>query len=102
MDFLTIDMVKMHCRIESYDPDPDRQAEIDDNIKTQANKAEQKVYEQIGRNYFDVIKEWGDVPAPIKSAALILTSRGLGECPYKDNNVVSALLRPYKKQPNNK
>ena len=37
-------MVKMHCRIELYDPDPDRQAEIDNNIKTQANKAEQEVY----------------------------------------------------------
>ena len=22
MDFLTIDMVKMHCRIELYDPNP--------------------------------------------------------------------------------
>lgn len=99
---MTIDMVKMHCRIEFYDPDTDRQAEIDDNIKTQANKAEQEVYARIGRNYFDIIKEWGYVPACIKSASLILTAKGLGECPYKDNNVVSALLRPYKKQPNNK
>ena len=94
---MTIDMVKMHCRIESYDPDPDRQAVIDDNIKAQANKAEQKVYEQIGRNYFDVIKEWGYVPACIKSAALILTSKGLGILPYDDGNVVRELLRPYKK-----
>ena len=102
MDFLTIDMVKMHCRIELYDPDPDRQAEIDNNIKTQANKAEQEVYARIGRNYFDIIKEWGEVPVSIKSAALILTAKGLGECPYDDGNVVSELLRPYKKQINNK
>ena len=95
-------MVKMHCRIEDYDPDPDRQAEIDDNIKTQANKAEQKVYEQIGRDYFDIIKEWGEVPPAIKQAALIITSRALIECPYEDGNVVKMLLRPYKKQTNNK
>ena len=102
MDFLTIDMVKKHCRIESYDPDPDRQAEIDNNIKTQANKAEQEVYARIGRNYFDIIKEWGEVPPAIKQAALILTSRSLIEHPFEDGNVVKMLLRPYKKQPNNK
>lgn len=102
MDFLTIDMVKMHCRIELYDPDPDRQAEIDNNIKTQANKAEQEVYARIGRNYFDIIKEWGEVPLAIKHAALILTSRALIEHPYEDGDVVKMLLRPYKKQTNNK
>ena len=102
MDFLTIDMVKMHCRIEFYDPDPDRQAEIDNNIKTQANKAEQEVYARIGRNYFDIIKEWGEVPVSIKQAALILTSRALIEHPYEDGNVVKMLLQPYKKQINNK
>ena len=95
-------MVKMHCRIEDYSKDPVRQREIDNNIKTEANKAEQKVYEIIGRNYFDIIKEWGEVPVSIKSAALILTSKGLGECPYDDGNVVRELLRPYKKKPNNK
>ena len=102
MDFLTIDMVKMHCRIELYDPAPDRQAEIDNNIKTQANKAEQEVYARIGRNYFDIIKEWGEVPLAIKQAALILTSRALIEHPYEDGNVIKMLLQPYKKQTNNK
>ena len=98
MDFLTIDMVKMHCRIEFYDPDPDRQAEIDNNIKTQANKAEQEVYARIGRNYFDIIKEWGEVPPAIKSAAIILTSKGLFVRPFDDGNVERMLLRPYKKK----
>ena len=102
MDFLTIDMVKMHCRIEFYDPDPDRQAEIDNNIKTQANKAEQEVYARIDRNYFDISKEWGEVPPAIKQAALIITSRALIERPYEDGDVVKMLLRPYKKQTNNK
>ena len=101
MDFLTIDMVKMHCRIELYDPDPDRQAEIDNNIKTQANKAEQEVYARIDRNYFDIIKEWGEVPRAIKQAALILTSRCLTERPYEDGDVVKMLLRPYKKNKTN-
>ena len=101
MDFLTIDMVKTHCRIELYDPDPDRQAEIDNNIKAQANKAEQEVYARIGRNYFDIIKEWGEVPLSIKQAALILTCRELIERPYEDGNVVKMLLQPYKKQMKN-
>lgn len=96
-------MVKMHCRVELYDPDPDRQAEIDNNIKTQANKAEQEVYAHIGRNYFDIIKEWGEVPLAIKQAALILTCRVLIKRPYEDGNVVKMLLQPYKKkQINNK
>lgn len=98
MDFLTIDLIKMHCRIEGYSEDPDRQAEIDDNIKTQANKAEQEVYARIGRNYFDIIKEWGEVPPAIKSAALILTSKGLFDSPFDDGNVERMLLRPYKKK----
>ena len=101
MDFLTIDMVKTYCRIEDYSKDPERQAEIDNNIKEQANKAEQKVYEQIGRNYFDIIKEWGEVPPAIKQAALILTCRELIERPYEDGNVVKMLLQPYKKQMKN-
>ena len=90
-------MVKMHCRIEFYDPDPDRQAEIDDNIKTQANKAEQKVYEQIGRNYFDIIKEWGEVPPAIKQAALILTYEGVMKTYGERADTIKILLRPYKK-----
>ena len=91
-------MVKMQCRIELYDPNPDRQAEIDKNIKEQANKAEQEVYERIGRNYFDIIKEWGEVPPAIKSAALILTSKGLFDSPFDDGNTERMLLQPYKKQ----
>lgn len=105
MDFLTIDMVKMHSRFELYDPDPERQAEIDRDIKEQANMAEQVVYLHIGRNYSDIIKEWGEVPPAIEQAALILTVKRLikspyDDGPYNDGNVVKMLLRPYKKQPN--
>ena len=96
MDFLTIDMVKMHCRIELYDPDPDRQAEIDNNIKTQANKAEQEVYERIGRNYFDIIKEWGEVPLAIKQVALILTYEGIMKSHGDHADTIKVLLKPYK------
>ena len=91
-------MVKMHCRIEDYVPDPDRQAEIDDNIKTQANKAEQEVYKRIGRNYFDIIKEWGDVPPTIKQAALILTYEGVMKSHGDHADTIKILLRPYKKK----
>ena len=98
MDFLTIDMVKTHCRIEDYSKDPERQRKIDETIMTQANKAEQEVYERIGRNYLDIIKEWGEVPGAIKSAALILTSKGLFDSPFDDGNVERMLLQPYKKK----
>ena len=98
MDFLTIDMVKMHCRIELYDPDPDRQAEIDNNIKTQANKAEQEVYARIGRNYFDIIKEWGEVPPAIKHVALLLTYDGIMKSHGDHADIIKALLKPYKKK----
>ena len=102
MDFLTLDLIKTHCRIEDYSKDPERQVEIDNNIKTQANKAEQEVYARIGRNYFDIIKEWGEVPLAIKQAALILTSKGLFDSPFDDGSAERMLLRPYKKQTNNK
>lgn len=97
MDFLTIDMVKMHCRIDLYDSNPDRQLRIDNNIKIEAYKAEQEVYAYIGRNYFGIIKEWGEVPPPIKYAALILTARGLIDTPDDDGNLVKMMLQPYKK-----
>ena len=98
MDFLTIDMVKMHCRIELYDPNPDRQAEIDKNIKTQANKAEQEVYERIGRNYFDIIKEWEEVPLSIKQAALLLRYEGIMKHYGEHADLIKMLLKPYKKK----
>ena len=102
MDFLTLDLIKTHCRIEDYSKDPERQRKIDEAIRTQANKAEQEVYARIGRNYFDIIKEWGEVPLAIKQAALILTSKGLFDSPFDDGSAERMLLRPYKKQTNNK
>ena len=101
MDFLTIDMVKTHCHFESYDPNPERQAEIDDNIKMQANKAEQEVYEYIGRNYSDIIKLWKEVPLAIIDAALIRTYDGVMENQGEHADIVRSLLRPYKKKQTN-
>ena len=77
--------------------DPDRQAEIDNNIKTQANKAEQEVYDRIGRNYFDIIKEWGEVPPAIKHVALLLTYDGIMKSHGEHADLIKALLKPYKK-----
>ena len=98
MDFLTIDMVKTHCHFESYDPNPERQAEIDDNIKMQANKAEQEVYEYIGRNYSDIIKVWKEVPLAIIDAALVRTYDGYMGMYQEHADIVRSLLRPYKKK----
>lgn len=86
----------MPCR--TLRPQPDRQAEIDKNIKKLANKSEQKVYARIGRNYSDIIKEYGEIPAPIKYAALIVTADMLLGRDPKDNYALKMILKPYKKK----
>ena len=90
MDFLTIDMVKMHCRIEFYDPDPGRQAEIDKNIKEQANKAEQEVYARIGRNYFDIIKTRHQTCCKLQSTGSNISSDHIFESRLVDWNLATA------------
>ena len=74
MDFLTIDLIKTHCRIECYSKDPDKQRKIDETIKKCANLAEGIVYEHIGKDYFAIMKEYGEIPISILHAALIATA----------------------------
>ena len=98
MDFLTIDMVKTHCRIEDYSRDKDKQREIDNNIRKCAGTGEEYVYEHIGKGLFDIIKEYGEMPIPIVQAALIATADILiyGREP-NENYAFKAMLKPYKK-----
>ena len=100
MDFLTIDLVKTHCRIEDYSKDPERQRKIDETIKKCANLAEGLVYDHIGKDYFAIMKEYGEIPVPIRQAALIATSDMiLSTRQHPENNpVFKMLLRPYKQK----
>ena len=98
MDFLTIDLVKTHCRIECYSKDPDKQRKIDETIKKCANLAEEMVYEHIGKGYFVIMKEYGEIPISILQAALIATADILLYDRHpRANFAFTALLRPYKK-----
>lgn len=98
MDFLTLDLIKTHCRIEDYSRDKGKQREIDNNIRKCAEEGEKYVYEYIGKNYFDIIKEYGEVPIIIMQAALIATADIiLYDRAPTVNYAFKSLLRPYKK-----
>ena len=96
MDFLTIDLVKTHCRIEGYSEDPDEQRKIDETIKKCANLAEGIVYEHIGKDYSAIIKEYGEIPIRIMQAALLATADEIFERDPKENYAFKFLLKPYK------
>lgn len=100
MDFLTLDLIKTHCRLEDYSKDPDKQRKIDETIKKCANLAEGIVYEHIGKDYFAIMKEYGEIPISILQAALIATSDMIvdGRCYPEENFAFKALLKPYKKK----
>ena len=96
MDFLTIDLVKKHCRIEDYSKDSDEQRKIDKTIKKCAKLAEGIVYEHIGKDYFAIMKEYGEIPITIKQAALMATADMIFERDPKENYAFKAILKPYK------
>jgi len=98
MDFLTIDLIKTHCRIEDYSKAPERQRKIDETIKKCANLAEGIVYGHIGKDYFAIMKEYGEIPISIKMAALMATSDMILERDPKENYAFKAILKPYKKK----
>ena len=98
MDFLTIDLIKTHCRIEGYSEDPDEQRKIDKTIKKCANLAEGIVYEHIGKDYFAIMKEYGEIPISILQAALIATSDLILVRYPEENCAFKMLLKPYKKK----
>lgn len=98
MDFLTIDLVKTHCRIDDYSEDPDEQRKIDETIKKCANLAEGIVYEHIGKDYSAIMKEYGEMPIRIMMAALMATADMMLECDPKENYAFKIILKPYKKK----
>ena len=98
MDFLTIDLVKTQCRIEDYSVDPERQRKIDETIKKCANLAERIVYEHIGKDYFAIMKEYGEIPIRIMQAALMATADLILERDPKEDYAFKTILKPYKKK----
>lgn len=98
MDFLTIDLIKTHCRIEGYSKDPEKQRKIDETIKKCANLAEGIVYEYICKDYSAIIKEYGEIPIRIMQAALLATADEIFERNPKENYAFKMILKPYKKK----
>ena len=96
MDFLTIDLIKTHCRIECYSKNQKRQREIDNTIKKCANLAEGIVYEHIGKDYPAIIKEYGEIPIRIMQAALMATADMMLERDPKENYAFNIILKPYR------
>ena len=93
MDYLTIDMAIEYLRL--VDPP----SCIKNVIKKAINKAEQKVYAIIGRNYSDIIEQYGEIPKDIKETTLLLTE----DIIRRDgvNYAVNLVLERYKKEETN-
>jgi len=98
MDFLTLDLIKTHCRIEGYSEDPDEQRTIDETIKKYANLAEGIVYKHIGKDYSAIMKEYGEIPIEIMQAALLATADMIFGRDPNESYVFKAILKPYKRK----
>ena len=98
MDFLTIDLIKTHCRIEGYSEDPDEQRNNATTITKCANLAEGIVYEHIGKDYPAIMKEYGEIPTRIMQAALMATADMIFARAPKENCAFKMILKPYKKK----
>ena len=67
-------------------------------IKKCANLAEGIVYEHIGKDYFAIMKEYGEIPISIMMAALMATADMILERDPKENYAFKIILQPYKKK----
>ena len=88
---LTLEEVKRHCRIDHNDEDPLLLALIDTAIAACAD--------YLNMDAADLVVA---VPAPVKSAALLLVGalyenrESMGERPFHKNPAFEALLNPYR------
>lgn len=96
MRFLTLDLIRAHCRI-----DDDCENEL---LQMYGDSAEATIFNMLDKTYEDVLDEYSEVPTPIIHAALQLvdvsytnrsplTPQNLFQVPY----TIDALLRPYMK-----
>ena len=88
---LTLEEVKRHCRIDHNDEDPLLLALIDTAIAA--------IADYLNMDAADLAVA---VPAPVKSAALLLVGalyenrESMGERPFHKNPAFEALLNPYR------
>lgn len=69
MKFLTLELIKQQCRIE-------QDFEDEDKILTLYGKsAENTMFNYIGRSYEEVMEIYGEVPAPLVEATLMMVDK---------------------------
>lgn len=71
-----MEYIKAHSRID-YDCE-------DDLLELYADSAEETVLNLLGRSFEDLVEECGEVPAPVKQAALMLV-----DLSYKERSPIS-------------
>lgn len=76
MRWLDLEYIKAHSRID-YDCE-------DDLLELYADSAEETVLNLLGRSFEDLVEECGEVPAPVKQAALMLV-----DLSYKERSPIS-------------
>ena len=93
MKWLTIDYIKQHARLDFSDEDS--------VLELYADSSEEAVLNVLNRTYQDIIEQYGEVPASIRHATLLLVAKA-----YKDresdlvqqvydNKTLTFLLKPY-------
>lgn len=94
MDVITIDEIKAHARIEIDDED-----EI---LELYGDSAEAMVCNIMNRDFATLEDEYGEVPAPVKHAILMLVAHSYAQRePASPQNLytvpytLEALLKPY-------
>lgn len=94
MRWLSIDLIKQHSRID-FDCE-------DELLALYADAAEETVLGVLWRSYEDIIEEYGDVPAPVVQASLMLVDHSYQQrSPASVQNLYSVpytfetLLKPY-------
>ena len=67
MKWLTVPLIKQHCRIDGDGEDS--------LLEMYGESAEQTVLDVLQRDYTDVMERWGEVPKPLVHASLLLVSQ---------------------------
>ena len=95
MKWLTMELMKAHLRIDSFDED--------ELLVKYAESAESLLLQWLGRTYDDLLDTYGEVPPPVVHASLLLvdnwfkhrsptTSQHLSDVPYGN---IDTLIQPY-------
>ena len=94
MKWLTIDYIKQHSRIDF--------ACEDDVLELYAISAEDTILNLINMTYDELIAEYGDVPAPIRHASLVMVDHSYNHRSLASPNNMSIipysfdlLIKPY-------